>query len=227
MGTVLIIDDSNFMRTLIKNIVKKQGLTVVGEAENGEIGTAKYKELAPDIVTLDLVMDEKDGLATLEHIIDHNPEAVVIMLSSMLGQKYFADKAKSLGAKEILTKPIDTQKFNALLRKYTKHLHTGEPSQPGTDDLAEEEWRQLLEVFRRDAEKVITTLRETIKSGDLKLFTTSIHAIKSALANIDEFEVSDMAYLLEMAAKNGNTGYISDNTESFIAALEQVVKSQI
>ena len=225
MGTVLIIDDSNFMRTLIKNIVAKKGHTVVGEAENGEIGIEKYIELKPDVVTLDLVMDEKDGLAALEQIISHDPDAVVIMLSSMMGQKSFAEDAKALGAKEILTKPVDVRKFSAILKKYTKG--SGEPSQAGNGDLNDDDWQELIEVFRRDAEKAILTLRETVKSGNMKLFTITVHGMKSALANIDEFEASDMASLLEAAGKNGNSGFISENTEDFIKALGRIIKDRV
>ena len=225
METVLLIDDSNFMRTLIKNIVVKQGLTVIGEAENGVIGTELYKELNPDFVILDMIMDEKDGLTTLEQILEYNPDAVVFAVSSMLGQKYYAEKATSLGAKEIMTKPIDVRKFKAALRKYSKHPHFDESSQSVKKFLSEDDWQELLVIFRRETEKAITTMRETVSSGNLKLFTITAHSMKSMLANNDEFELSDMAHLLEVAGQDGNTDYISENLEDFIEALDRVAKA--
>ena len=105
--TVLIIDDSEFMRGLIKSILNRNGFRVVGEAENGKIGVEKYKQLRPDIVTSDVIMDETCGLTALEQIMEHNPNAKVIVISSMMGQKWYADEAKLKGAKAILTKPID------------------------------------------------------------------------------------------------------------------------
>ena len=105
--TVLIIDDSEFMRGLIKSILNRNGFRVVGEAENGKIGVEKYKQLRPDIVTSDVIMDETCGLTALEQIMEHDPDAKVIIISSMMGQKWFIDEAELKGAKAIITKPID------------------------------------------------------------------------------------------------------------------------
>jgi len=106
MKTVLIVDDSSLMRRLLKNIVIKNGYEVIGEATNGKLGVEKYKELHPDIVTMDLVMDEMTGLEALKHIIDENPEANVIMVSSM-GQDVIVRDAIVSGAKDFLLKPFD------------------------------------------------------------------------------------------------------------------------
>jgi two-component system chemotaxis response regulator CheY len=70
--TVLLIDDSTFMRNLIKSIITKHGFRVVGEAENGIIGVEKYKTLRPDIVTLDLNMDEATGDEALDLILGYD-----------------------------------------------------------------------------------------------------------------------------------------------------------
>jgi len=106
MKTVLIVDDSSFMRRLIKKIVTKNGYDVVGEADNGKLGIEKYKELNPDLVTMDLVMDEMNGLDALKHIIEIDPNANVIMISSM-GQDVIVRDAIVLGAKDFLLKPLD------------------------------------------------------------------------------------------------------------------------
>jgi len=57
MKTVLIVDDSSLMRRLIRNILIKHGYEVLGEARNGKLGVEKFKDLRPDFVTMDLVMD--------------------------------------------------------------------------------------------------------------------------------------------------------------------------
>jgi len=106
MKTVLVVDDSSLMRRLIKNIVTKNGYDVIGEATNGKIGVEKYKELKPDVVTLDMVMDEMNGLEALKLIIEENPEANVIMVSSM-GQDVIVRDAIVAGAKNFLLKPFD------------------------------------------------------------------------------------------------------------------------
>ena len=105
MKTVLIVDDSSIMRKILKSIVTQNGYEVVGEATNGKMGVKKYKELQPDIVTMDFVMDKMNGLEALSRIIGENPNANVIMVSSM-GQEAIVRDAIVLGAKNFLLKPL-------------------------------------------------------------------------------------------------------------------------
>ena len=114
--TVLIVDDSTFMRRLIKKIVIKNGYDVVGEANNGRIGVEKFKELKPDLVTMDLVMDEMNGLDALKLILEENPNANVIMVSSM-GQDVIVRDAIVMGAKNFLLKPLDEEQVMDAINK--------------------------------------------------------------------------------------------------------------
>jgi two-component system chemotaxis response regulator CheY len=117
MKTVLIVDDSALMRRMMKNLLTKNGYEVIGEAGNGKIGVAKYTELNPDIVTMDVVMDEMNGLEALSHILGINPNANVVMVSSM-GQDVIIRDAIILGAKHFLLKPFNEKQvieaFNKL-----------------------------------------------------------------------------------------------------------------
>lgn len=63
---VLIVDDAAFMRMMIKEILTKNGFTVVGEASDGAQAVEKYKELGPDLVTMDITMPEMDGITALK-----------------------------------------------------------------------------------------------------------------------------------------------------------------
>lgn len=94
------------MRLSIKKILIDDGYEVIGEAENGRIATEKYKELSPDIVTLDITMEEMSGLEALKEITEYDPNAVVLMVSAMGGQEWIIEEATSLGAKGFLTKPF-------------------------------------------------------------------------------------------------------------------------
>jgi len=114
--TVLIVDDSSLMRRLIKNIVVKNGYDVLGEAENGKMGVEKYKELQPDFVTMDLVMEEMNGLEALKLIIKEDPDANVIMVSSM-GQEVIVRDAIVIGAKNFLIKPFDERQVLEAIQK--------------------------------------------------------------------------------------------------------------
>ena len=116
MKTVLIVDDSSLMRRLIKNIVIKNGYDVLGEATNGRDGVEMYKELHPDFVTMDLIMDEMNGLDALKLIMAEDPDANVIIVSSM-GQEVIVRDAIVTGAKNFLLKPFDErQVIEAILK---------------------------------------------------------------------------------------------------------------
>jgi two-component system chemotaxis response regulator CheY len=104
MKTLLIVDDSEYMRSLIKKTVRNLDISVVGEAENGVAGAQKYKELMPDIVTLDLAMDEGDGITALKEIMSINPDAKVMIVSSTAGQGPIVKEASELGAKIVIDK---------------------------------------------------------------------------------------------------------------------------
>ncbi len=83
---------------------------------------------------------------------------------------------------------------------------------------------KMLKIFCRDAEKAIGTLRETATNGDVKLLTTTAHAMKSALVNVGETEKSELAAAMEKAGIDGDAGFIAANTEDFIKTLEALIK---
>jgi two-component system chemotaxis response regulator CheB len=104
---VLIVDDSAFMRKIIRTIVESDSrLEVVGTARNGKDGIKKIKELTPDVVTMDVNMPVMDGMAALQEIMKENRELPVIMLSSETDKG--ADntiKAMEYGAVDFIRKP--------------------------------------------------------------------------------------------------------------------------
>ncbi|MCL2704022.1 MAG: response regulator [Defluviitaleaceae bacterium] len=104
MKTMLIVDDSEFMRALIKKYTNELDINVIGEADSGKSGVAKYKELMPDIVTMDLTMYEGSGIEALKEIMLINPNAVVIIVSSTAGQSPVVMEALTLGAKGVVDK---------------------------------------------------------------------------------------------------------------------------
>jgi two-component system chemotaxis response regulator CheY len=109
MKTMLIVDDSSYMRDVIKVFAGKLNIDVIGEAESGKDGVEQYIKLMPDIVILDLIMDDVDGLEALKKIRGHNPDAAVIMISSTA--KQIDKEATLLGAKKVFKKPIDKKEF--------------------------------------------------------------------------------------------------------------------
>lgn len=102
---ILIVDDAAFMRMMLKNILVKAGHNVVGEAVNGRDALEKYKELNPDLVTLDITMPEVDGLQGIKMIRSFDSTANVIMCSAM-GQQAMVLEAVQSGARDFIVKPF-------------------------------------------------------------------------------------------------------------------------
>ena len=113
---VLITDDTAFMRMTLKNVIEKNGYEVVGEAGDGEDAVAKYQELRPDLVTMDITMPKMDGITAIKEIRKINPDARIIVCSAM-GQKPMVIEALNAGAKDFLVKPFDAERVIEALRK--------------------------------------------------------------------------------------------------------------
>ncbi len=102
---VLIVDDTKFMRDILKNILKKKDLEVIGEAANGKEAVLKYQELKPDLVTMDIIMPEMDGIEAVKKIIQIDPSARILMCSAM-GQQALVIEAIQSGARDFVIKPF-------------------------------------------------------------------------------------------------------------------------
>ncbi|MGH7736520.1 MAG: response regulator [Candidatus Tyrphobacter sp.] len=113
---VLIVDDAVVMRMMIKGILVKSGFDIVGEAQNGVEAVEKYLELHPDLVTMDVVMPEMDGITAVKQILSHDPSARIVMCTSM-GQQALVVEAIQAGAKSFITKPFQPPKIVETLNK--------------------------------------------------------------------------------------------------------------
>ena len=113
---ILICDDAAFMRMMIKDILTKNGYTVVGEAENGAKDVEKYAELKPDLVLMDITMPEMDGIQALKKIKEADPSATVIMCSAM-GQQAMVIESIQSGAKDFIVKPFQADRVLEAVRK--------------------------------------------------------------------------------------------------------------
>ncbi|MGG3563621.1 response regulator [Neobacillus rhizosphaerae] len=116
MARVLIVDDAAFMRMMLKDILTKNGLEVVGEAVNGADAVDKYRELNPDIVTMDITMPEKDGISAVKEIRASHPQAKIIMCSAM-GQQPMVLEAIQAGAKDFVVKPFQPDRVMESIKK--------------------------------------------------------------------------------------------------------------
>jgi two-component system chemotaxis response regulator CheY len=101
----LIVDDASYMRELIKDALARAGYEIAGEAENGADAVVKYKKLKPDLVTMDIVMQEKSGVDAVRDIVKFDKSARVLIVSAM-GQQSMIIEAIQAGAKGFIIKPF-------------------------------------------------------------------------------------------------------------------------
>lgn len=113
---VLIVDDAVFMRNMIRDIFASGGFDVVGEAANGLEAIEKFRELRPDIVTMDIVMPFKSGIEATREIVAAHPDALVVMCSA-LGQESLVMEAIEAGATDFIVKPFKDDEVLAVVRK--------------------------------------------------------------------------------------------------------------
>lgn len=106
---ILICDDASFMRTILKHVFVNAGYEVIGEAENGLQCIKKYKELKPDLVTMDITMPVMEGIEAVKQIKEIDNKATIIMCSAM-GQQSMVLEAIQAGAKDFIVKPFKPDK---------------------------------------------------------------------------------------------------------------------
>jgi len=109
MSNILIVDDAMFMRTLLKNILFSGGHTIAGEAADGKEAVEKYLDLSPDLVTMDVVMPNMNGIDALKSIREHDSNAKVIMCTAV-GQEQMVKLAIKNGARGYIVKPFQAPK---------------------------------------------------------------------------------------------------------------------
>jgi len=175
------------------------------------------------------MMPKMDGIETTQKLRARGYKGKIVALTAnaLVGNdEMFLQK----GFDGFIPKPIDAGRLNAVLNKFIRDKYPEEAKKykPETVDTqakeTDETRSKLLKVFTRDAEKAITALRNTASSGDIKLYTTTAHAMKSALANVGETEKSQQAAALEKAGLSGDLNFIAANTESFIETLKTLIE---
>ena len=113
---VLIVDDAAFMREMLRDILADSGYEVAGEATDGEQAVSMFREISPDLVTLDIVMPRKSGLEARREIRSLDPAARVVMCSA-LGQEAMVMEALEAGAQDFIVKPFKPDQALGVIEK--------------------------------------------------------------------------------------------------------------
>lgn len=120
MKKILIVDDAAFMRRLIRNALESVQYEICAEAANGREGVELFRQHKPDLVTLDIVMPEMDGVAALRAIRSEWPSARVIMITAV-DQRQYMQQVLELGVSDFVVKPFDDDRIVMAVERALSH----------------------------------------------------------------------------------------------------------
>jgi len=118
MANIMIADDSDAIRLVLKDILEIGKHSVVAEATNGEEAIDLFFKITPDLLLLDLAMPKKDGLSVLKEIFQRNSKAKIVLITASDDQKII-NQCLQIGASSCISKPFD---FNNVLKQINKSL---------------------------------------------------------------------------------------------------------
>lgn len=116
MLKAVIVDDSKFMRAIIKGALKDEAIEIVAEADNGSDGIAAFKKFKPDFMTMDITMGGKDGMKAVDEILTIDPSAKIIVISALSENTIRLNAPKSYAA-SYLMKPFQKEQLIATINE--------------------------------------------------------------------------------------------------------------
>jgi PAS domain S-box-containing protein len=239
-GKVLIVDDVETNLYVAKGLMSPYGLSIDTVNSGFETIEKIRSGESYDIVFMDHFMPKMDGIeaAKIMRGMGYTQPIIALTANALTGQaQIFADN----GFDGFISKPIDIHQLNAVLNKMVRDKHQGNmpelkrQTEDGRNDYSTGRSMQppvnpqLREAFIRDAGKAAVIL-ETMHSNnyrradDMQIYIINVHAMKSALTNIGETELSGAASRLEEAGRIRNIAVITEETPAFLAALHKVIE---
>jgi signal transduction histidine kinase/CheY-like chemotaxis protein len=237
-GKVLIVDDVETNLYVAKGLMSPYGLTI-DTAESGfeTIDKIKSGEVY-DIIFMDHFMPKMDGIEAAKIIrsLNYTKPIVALTANALTGQ---TEVFLANGFDGFISKPIDIHQLNFVMNKFIRDVYPAEIVEAARqikNNMDKSSGKmpsvnpELLKIFNRDSEKTVSVLEMINKKHgnyadeDIKLYIINIHAMKSALANIGEKEISDLASKLEEAGHERDNALISEDTPVFLSALRAVVE---
>lgn len=115
----LVVDDAAFMRTVLKDILLENGFSRIYEAKDGREAITVFKKYRPDLVTMDVIMPDTDGLQSTKAILEFDQNAKIVMVTSV-GQEHIVKEAIKLGAKNYVVKPFQVSAIKSVIDRILK-----------------------------------------------------------------------------------------------------------
>lgn len=238
---ILVVDDNAMNLAVVRGLLKRTAV-MIDTASGGEMALKMTTEKKYDLILMDHMMPGMDGIETLHRIKDDpvNPnretKQIALTANAIAGAKEFYIKE---GFMDYLTKPVDPDKLENLIAehlpaelvKYGKEDSTDSESEVPIDREEglrycgglKELYIEILEEYVKGENKA--ALNRALEQGDLHDYGVCVHAVKSSSKTIGATAFSELAYRMEMAAKEGNEKTVHDKHADFIRQYDVVIKA--
>lgn len=107
---IMVVDDSRLVRVQLEDVLKGTDYEIAAYCRSGEEAIEQYAAVKPDLVTMDIIMQGMDGMDAAEIILKKNPDARVVMVSSLAYDDTF-ERAKAIGARGFVDKPFHREQL--------------------------------------------------------------------------------------------------------------------
>jgi signal transduction histidine kinase/DNA-binding response OmpR family regulator len=234
-GSILVVDDIATNLFVAKGLLTPYNIQI-DTAESGYKAIDKISAgMAYDIIFMDHMMPQMDGMVTTQKLraMGYNGIIIALTANAIVGNE---GMFMQNGFDGFISKPIDIRQLNAVLNQYIrdkypeeakKHKETETLAPPRITADTTEMTMQIKRIFCDEAARAIQTINETMAAGDMNLFITTVHGMKSALANIGEYKASALAGALEDNSNKKNMGFIIANLPTFIETLDTLIRTHV
>jgi len=245
-GRILVVDDVETNLYVAKGLLAPYGLSVETAASGFE-AIEKVKDGAVyDVIFMDHFMPEMDGMAATKKLreMGYKQPVVALTANALAGQ---AEIFQANGFDDFISKPIDIRQLNAALNRLIRDKYPAETVETArrlkesldknsangniANGASQSSMNpELAKIFTRDADKAAATLEAIQKKEgnygeeDIQAYIINVHAMKSALANIGETELSGAALKLEQAGRARDTAVMTAETPAFLDSLRAVIQ---
>jgi PAS domain S-box-containing protein len=230
-GTVLIVDDVETNLFVAEGLMKPYNLQITLVKSGFEALDLVKGGAVFDIIFMDHMMPQMDGIETTIKIRESGYTGTVIALTANAvsgASQMFLNN----GFDDFISKPIDLRNLNAALNKFIRDKYRGVKT--GTEnvytettdnEVGKEIRKKLVAFFIKDAESALKTLETSLQNDDLKLFSITAHGMKSSCKNVGNNELSEAAKVLEFAGKDGDKEKIKKELPAFLEGLRQYIEN--
>ena len=227
-GSVLVVDDVETNLHVAEGLLAPYHVRVETATSGFEVLEKIEKGAKYDIILMDHMMPEMDGIETTNRLKQMGYDGTIIALTAnaLIGN---AEMFRSKGFDWFISKPVDIRQLDSALLRFIKDKHPDKHAGQESRLLYQSTKPQniqpkLRNAVLRDANRAIKAIGESLESGDVTLFITSVHAMKSAMANVKEIELSEMASTLEKAGHDEDYDFIYEKTPKFVKRLEEFIE---